>query len=87
MVKTVNSKIGSLVLGTLALMVPSNASAGEITLTFEKHDLTVSGEFAGFEENAYIIKTENGDLHVPIEMVTCEGTNCFEFAQADRAEG
>lgn len=87
MVNAVNGKIGSLVLGALALMAPSNASADEITLTFEKHDLTVSGEFAGFVQNAYVIRTENGEIHVPVEMVTCEGNYCFEVAEAGTAEG
>ena len=59
------------------------ATAGEIALTFEQHGVTISGEFAGFQDDAYVLITTAGRLHVPANLATCEGDDCVVFFTAD----
>ncbi len=82
MFKSVNGKFVAIALSALALTAPTNVSANEIALTFEAHGFTILGEFAGFQKNAYIVKTSNGEVNVPVEMVTCEGADCIVLLQA-----
>jgi len=67
----------------VALALPSIASAGEIALTFETHGVTISGEFAGFQDDAYILITTAGPLHVPANLATCEGEDCVVLFTAN----
>ncbi|KJZ19884.1 hypothetical protein [Loktanella sp. S4079] len=60
-----------------AFAFPTFSSAGEIALTFESHGVTISGEFAGFQDDAYILITTAGPLHVPANLATCEGEDCL----------
>lgn len=83
----VSGTFGKILLGACALISPSGVSADEIALTFEDHGFTISGVFAGFAQDAYVIETENGLVHVPVDMVTCEGEACFMIEQASAAEG
>ena len=76
MLNKVNGIFGTMLLGATALISPSSASAEQIALTFEEHDFTLVGEFAGYADNAYIVVTENGEIHVPAAMVSCAGTDC-----------
>ena len=52
---------------------PGALQAEQITLNFEWHGFTISGEFAGIMQNAYVVHTDLGELYVPFKMVTCEG--------------
>jgi hypothetical protein len=79
------SKIGALAVSAVVLSLPTTVSADEIALTFEDLEVTISGEFAGFQQNAYVIITENGPLHVPAAYVSCEGLSCFEFASSEES--
>lgn len=58
------------------MMAASKVSANEIALTFADHDLTISGEFIAFENEAYILTTDVGKMIVPAVLVTCEGSEC-----------
>jgi hypothetical protein len=74
------------VLAALAFATPTILSAGNVALTFKSHDLVISGAFAGFAQDAYVIETYMGLLYVPAELVTCEGDSCIQVvAVADRA--
>lgn len=55
---------------------PSTVSADQIALTFVEHDLTISGEFIAYENDAFTLATGNGEVIVPALMVTCEGHDC-----------
>jgi len=77
---SVNSVISSVLLSVVALISPSNVSAEPITLTFEAHGFTVSGEFLEYSQDGYVLLTENGTLRVPAAMVSCEGAACVEPA-------
>lgn len=55
------------------------ANAGIIELTFKANDVTVSGEFAGFRDDAYVIETPTGLLYVPVVLVTCAGADCIDL--------
>jgi len=59
-------------------MFPASVSAKEIALTFTQHDLSIVGEFAGYEDNQYVVETATGTVFVPAAMVTCEGDDCVE---------
>lgn len=52
------------------------ASADEVALAFVDHDLSIHGTLISFENNTYIIETENGQMIVPAEMVECQGEAC-----------
>ncbi|MDP5085659.1 MAG: hypothetical protein NWQ23_09580 [Yoonia sp.] len=65
----------------------STVSASEIALTFADHDLTISGDFAGFEDNQYVVITDIGAIHVPAAMVTCAGADCRDVVLASQANG
>lgn len=69
------------------LISPSSVSAEPISLTFEAHGFTISGEFVGYFEDGYVLMTENGEVHVPAAMVTCEGPACLEATQPISVEG
>ncbi len=68
---------------TLGVFVPAAVSANEITLTLKDQDVKIVGEFAGFRQDAYIIATETGNLHVPAKYVDCEGDECLIFVSAN----
>ena len=82
MLKKVSGKIGMIMVGATALTTPSSVSADQIALTFEDHGFTVSGAFVRMEDESYVLMTENGEMVVPVAMVSCEGTDC---AVKDRA--
>ncbi len=68
---------------SLSVVLPSAAGADEITLTLKDQDVAISGQFAGFKQNAYVIATETGNIHVPARYVDCEGTDCLIFVTAN----
>ncbi len=87
MINKVNGKIGAIALAAMAFIAPTGASATEISLTFEDQNVTLVGEFAGFQKEAYIIVTDMGTLFVPAHYVTCEGEACFEMIAVEESDG
>lgn len=79
MFSKVNGKISAILVALSATAIPSNANASPITLTFPDHNVTIVGEFVGFQQNAYVIASDMGKLFVPASLVTCEGQDCFEI--------
>lgn len=79
MVNKISGKISAIILSVLVTVTPSIVSASDIALTFEKHGVTIAGDFAGFTENAYVIVTTVGILHVPANLVTCVGSDCLDI--------
>ena len=86
MVKSVNGIFGSMLLGAVALAFPTSVSADQIALTFEVQGFTLTGEFLEFAEDNYIVITENGAVHVPAAMVSCEGNDCAASLSIAAAE-
>ena len=68
---------------SLGAILPSAASADEMTLTLKNLDVVISGQFAGFKQNAYVIATETGNIHVPARYVDCKGADCLIFVVAN----
>ena len=66
--------------------VPTNLAANEIALTLKEQGITISGDFAGFRDKAYIVLTSTGLIHVPAEIVTCEGADCLVIVAANTAD-
>ncbi len=68
-----------------ALTAPTMSFAEDVTLKSSDGTVNIVGEFKGFEENAYIIKTGLGELRISAERVRCEGAACpvFETESAD----
>ncbi|MEL6682599.1 MAG: hypothetical protein AAFQ09_08125 [Pseudomonadota bacterium] len=60
----------------------SQLAASDMALTFDEQNVTISGQFAGFRQNAYVLLTEAGMLFVPANLVTCEGDDCLEIVKA-----
>lgn len=77
MVKLVKSKISAIIVSAMVLTFPSSVSADDIALTFEEHGFTVTGAFVRMDAQRYVVMTENGEMLVPVAMVTCEGSACF----------
>jgi hypothetical protein len=86
MLNKISGKISAITLSALATVTPSFVSAESIALTFEKHGVTIAGDYAGFRENAYVIITTAGILHVPAVLVTCEGVNCLDIMSTTAQE-
>lgn len=77
MVKLVKSKISAIIVSAMVLTFPSSASADDIALTFEDHGFTVTGAFVRMDEERYVVMTKNGEMLVPVALVTCEGPACY----------
>ena len=86
MFNKVNGKISAITMSAVAFIAPTDVSAAEIALTFENLGVTLAGEFAGFQQDAYIIIANGAPLHVPAVLVTCEGDFCFDIAGAAAPE-
>ncbi len=69
--------IGSGLVGTTA-----NADTVELHFNNENVNVSIVGDFMGFREDAYIIRTNSGELHVPASYVTCEGSDCLFIVNA-----
>ena len=67
------------------LAAPTAGFAEQVTLKSSDGTVNIVGDFQGFEENAYIIKTGLGELRISAERVRCEGAACpvFETTSAD----
>ena len=63
----------------IALITPASVTANEMALTFEEQGVTIAGQYAGFRENAYVLVTTAGTLHVPANLVKCQGVDCVEL--------
>ena len=61
----------------LALM-PAAATAGEISF-LQNGTVVLSGEFAGFQDDAYVVIKDGARLHVPAKQLTCVGDDCLLF--------
>ena len=68
-----------------AIALPNLAIADEVTLKSSDGTVNIVGDFIGFEENSYLIRTGLGELRISAERVRCEGDACpvFETATAD----
>jgi len=68
-----------------AVAVPTNVMAEDVTLKSADVTVNLTGEFIGFEDNSYTVRTPLGDLRIAASRVTCEGEACpvFEVAEAD----
>ena len=73
---------GALLATAAGLAIPSGVSAGEIALTLKAQDITLIGDFGGFQGESYVLITSNGTIFVPATLVTCEGEDCLEFTVA-----
>lgn len=86
MVKSVDKIFGSIVLSTVALMTPSIVSADDMSLTFLASGFTITGDFSDYQNDGYVLITENGTVHIPAAMVSCEGDDCVAPTQLVAAE-
>ena len=64
----------------------TGVAASEVRLTLKNQDFVIVGDFAGFQQDAYVVATQSGNLHVPAKFVDCEGDDCLIIVSAD-AEG
>ncbi|MEM9784968.1 MAG: hypothetical protein AAF801_00600 [Pseudomonadota bacterium] len=76
----------TLIFSISTLAAATAASASEMALTFEKQGVTIAGQYAGFQQNAYVLLTAAGMLYVPANLVTCEGDDCLEILTAANDE-
>ena len=72
------TSVAALAVATSTLL-PSTASAQDITLISTDGTINVTGQFMGFEDETYIIRTALGDLRVASSSVICEGAACPSF--------
>jgi len=64
-------------------IIPSFLSASEITLTIKDQDVQIIGEFVGFQQDAYVVRTADGELFVPAGLVDCEGVDCLVIVASE----
>ncbi len=76
MIKTLLSAVPVLLISAAAIAEPAVITANEITLVFTNHDLTIVGEYVGFQDEAYIIIKDETEMHIPAILVNCEGDAC-----------
>lgn len=69
-----SSFLCGLTLCAAAAMTP--AVADQITLQSLDGAVNVTGDFIGMENNAFLIRTELGDLTISAERVRCTGNDC-----------
>ncbi len=81
MIKALQSAATALV-GFTMLIVPGNAQSGEIVLTSADATVMVSGQFAGFERDAYLVIYKGYQLKVPAKDMVCQGDDCLTFQPA-----
>ncbi len=67
------------------LMLPSAATAEDVTLKSADGTVNVVGEFVALEDGVYTVRTILGDMRVSASRVRCEGAACpsFEDVSAD----
>lgn len=87
MLKKMNGKISAIVLATAVAVAPTLVGATEITLKFDNQDLTIVGEYTGFQNDTYIIVNELGEMRIPAGMVTCQGDACMPVAAPAQVNG
>ncbi|MEJ6401550.1 hypothetical protein [Yoonia sp. 2307UL14-13] len=56
-----------------------------MALTLNGNGITILGDYVGYENNAYIISTSAGRVHIPSKYVTCEGDDCVVTLSANIA--
>lgn len=68
-----------------ATLAPVAVSAENVTLLSQDGTIDISGEFLGFDENIFLIRTALGELRLSAERVRCEGAACpvLETVEAD----
>ncbi len=71
---------------SLALM-PTLASAVEITLTSEDGSVVLTGEFMGLRDFAYVIDYDGMELRIPVAMMNCEGPACISVEPSESDNG
>lgn len=86
MLHNISLKISQIVLAPFLVASPNFAGADEIALTFKTHGVTIAGEYAGFRDNAYMVITTAGVIHVPANLVTCKGEDCLDILSTPRQE-
>ena len=87
MLKMKNLVAGTVLVSAMLGAFSTAAFADEIALTFANHDLVIVGEFTAYQDDAYLIMTENGEIHVPAILVTCEGEKCVAPRNAPLVNG
>lgn len=78
MIKTLHSITMALLIST-PFFAPMNAAAAEIVLTSPDNTVMIKGEFAGFQQDTYIVIYNGYKLQVPAALMTCQGEDCFAF--------
>ncbi|MEM9585213.1 MAG: phosphate ABC transporter substrate-binding/OmpA family protein [Pseudomonadota bacterium] len=66
-------------------MLPTTASAEDVTLKSADGTVDLVGEFVALEDGVYILRTVLGDIRVAASRVRCEGAACptFDDVSAD----
>jgi len=77
--------IAAVAMTTLTLM-PGIAAADMITLSMPDNTLKLSGEFLGFDQNAYVVEIAGTQVRVPVGLMHCEGADCLGFQPVEIAD-
>ena len=79
MVQKCLGAFSAVVLSIMAFAISTSAATPEVALSFHDLDLAISGQLTGYTDQAYIIQTSSGLLHVPSVLVTCSGRDCAKL--------
>lgn len=61
---------------SLSVLATFASAQTDQSVKLQSADMSISGQLMGVIDNSYQIKTKNGELVVPMNGVTCEGTAC-----------
>ncbi len=86
MVNKTTGAICAITFSALTAFTPTLATANEMALTFEDQGVTIAGQYAGFRSNAYVLITTAGVIHVPANLVKCDGVDCLEILSAENQD-
>lgn len=78
--KTIGA-LSAVILSLMAFDISTSAATSEVELTFHNQDIAIKGRFAGFTDDAYVIRTDTGVLHVPATLVQCGGPICGQISE------
>ncbi len=74
------------VAAALCLCLPNMSLADQMVLTMDDKSFAFRGEFVKFDQDAYLIRTQAGEIYVPASLVSCEGVDCLHFEPSPLAD-
>ena len=76
MARTTNSTLWIICACVVGFIIPSIATAGEVTLRSHDQSISVRGDLVSFDGVTYFLNGDLGEVEISASMVTCIGIDC-----------